>query len=237
MKKNGLRDDYIEIPATTSTSAGTGSEYWTDARVRRSGRYQYDVYLLATSIALESGAQTVVDLGCGVATKLNSFFPDPHSIVGVDTDEAVRKCKALHRRGVYLVEDLEAPRTQLRDVIKSADLIICSDVLEHLSKPSNLMKVICESTSQTARVVFSTPCREHLVGPNAIAPSNPAHCREWSMSEFRAFVNHFGFRVVQHLTQRPFRFGVNWMTVSFLANRLVRQLPLETTQVAVCHVN
>jgi SAM-dependent methyltransferase len=191
---------------------------------------------LAKLIALESGIRNVVDLGCGVATKLNLFFPDPYSILGVDTDEAVHKCRELNRRGTYLVDDLEAPEAELRGAIRHADLIICSDVLEHLSTPSVLMEVIRESASQTAKIVLSTPSREHLVGPDIVTPSNVEHCREWSMSEFRRFVEATGLRVEQHLLHRPFRFGIDKSTLSYLLNRIKLRLPLKTTQVVVCQV-
>jgi SAM-dependent methyltransferase len=231
-----LREDYVENLVVAHKSSNTDSEYWTDERIRQSKRYQYDVYLLAKSIASDSGFRRVIDLGCGVATKLNLFFPDPFSVVGVDTAEAVRKCKALYRRGTFFEDDFELPSAVLHEAIGQADLIICSDVLEHLSNPSNLMRAIRESTRKTSKIILSTPSREELVGPDAVAPSNVEHCREWSMSEFRRFVEQFGIQVDQHLLQRPFRFGIDESTVAYLLNRIKRRLSLTTTQVVVCQL-
>jgi SAM-dependent methyltransferase len=231
---NRLRSDYVENPPVSGNGTSVEAEYWTTARIRRSRKYQFDVYRLARSVAAESGTRNVVDLGCGVATKLNLFFPDPFTVVGIDTEEAVDKCRRLWRRGTYIVDDLENPRVTLTDVVESVDLIICSDVLEHLAAPANLMRLIRQSASPATGIVLSTPSRDHLVGPEAITPSIPEHCREWSFAEFRLFVEGSGLRVERHLLQRPLRLGLDWVTFQFLVNRLQKRLPLRTTQTMVC---
>src|SRR5205823_3527718 len=77
--------------------------------------------------------------------------------------------------------------------VPPADLVICADVIEHVADPEALMRFLVSAT--TDWIVISTPDRDlvysgrskYRFGP----PSNPAHVREWTMSEFRAFVGRF----------------------------------------------
>ena len=82
------------------------------------------------------------------------------------------------------------------------DLIICSDVVEHIVDPDELLNFICQFSFKY--LVISTPDREKLLymeyygsqsqsGP----PVNFAHVREWSFSEFEQYVGNY-FDIVEH---------------------------------------
>ena len=107
----GLPPDYVPNPSRGITSHR--EPYWTKQRLRLNDRYQYGVYRLARTMADEIGARTVLDLGCGPASKLNRFFDERFHLIGVDTGEAVALCRRLHRRGDYVILDLDDPGTSV----------------------------------------------------------------------------------------------------------------------------
>ena len=71
----------------------------------------------------------------------------------------------------------------------STSLVICSDVIEHLTHPqllaANLAALGCP-------VVLSTPDRERTHGPSNWTPTNPAHAQEWTLAELVAFLGDYG---------------------------------------------
>lgn len=78
------------------------------------------------------------------------------------------------------------------------DLIICSDVIEHIPDPDQLIN--CLKSLDSKFIVFSTPNRDLFnskysqLGP----PPNPSHCREWNFEEFETYIRK-NFEVIDHL--------------------------------------
>lgn len=231
-----IRPDYRPQRANRTLDAASGSTYWNPQRIRTSYRYQYAAYAHARRLAHRHGLRTVVDLGCGVATKLNHFFGEEFEIVGVDQPPAVALCRRLHARGTYIEENFEAPRYELRRQVAHIDLLISSDVIEHLEDPDRLLTYAKSVVAPTTLVVLTTPDRHALLGTGARAPVNPTHIREWSSVEFRNYLESAGFELLEHRRLPPFRFRPDRMTLKFVLDRLRRRLPLATNQMVVARV-
>lgn len=224
-----LPSDYE--PNRSRGDAPLSGKYWSKRRLHLSNRYQYGVYRLARKLAENIAARTVLDLGCGPATKLNQFFDERFHLIGVDTDEAVALCRRLHQRGDYVSLDLDDPTVSIERLPARPDLVICADVIEHVERPDVLLR-LCRKMAETgAPIVLSTPCRHRLMGPAARRPSNPEHVREWSQEELRRCVEGYGLAVTDQQVMNPFRFRFDLMTAAFLVNRLRRHLPVTTSQV------
>jgi 2-polyprenyl-3-methyl-5-hydroxy-6-metoxy-1,4-benzoquinol methylase len=232
-----IRDDY-KINNFNKTldrlRAGTEDIYWTEIRIKMSYRYQYDVYKLASKIANKISANSVLDVGCGVATKLNLFFGNSFSVYGVDQKSAIEICQKKYKKGVYLEEDFESPSLKIKKFIQSADLIICADVIEHIYNPDNVLTYLREFSDAQTTIVISTPDREALVGKQAISPGNPYHIREWSSDEFKVYLENFGFEILDHKTLPAFRFQVDKITVKYWIKKLKKGLPIADNQVVIC---
>ena len=79
------------------------------------------------------------------------------------------------------------------------DVLICSDVIEHIVNPDDLIKYI--KKMKFKYLVLSTPDRdlvyedgsEFLNGP----PRNLAHIREWSFDEFKEYISKH-FKIIDH---------------------------------------
>ena len=188
-----IRHDYV--PNVSRADVGTAllGKYWTEQRIRFSHRYQYGVYRLASELAREGAGRTIFDIGCGPATKLNAFFGGGFELFGFDVPEAVDLCQRLHQRGTYVTADFEKPDGFGARQLPSPDVVICADVIEHLQNPDALLESIKTVATKQTWIVISTPDRETLRGAASVTPANPEHVREWSLKEFRQYLEHSGF--------------------------------------------
>jgi len=159
--------------------------------------YQLDVYKHAAAIATDRKVESVLDIGCGLGTKLvNYIAPLCPNITGIDSEYAIAACRERHPSGEWLVLDLEAPNLYLDTLF---DLVICADVIEHLINPDHLLNLIKASTHPESRVVLSTPERDLRRGPDDFGPpQNLAHVREWNSEEFLDYLGSKGFQVHDH---------------------------------------
>lgn len=80
--------------------------------------------------------------------------------------------------------------SSIEEVDLNFDLVICSDVLEHLDDPSRLLRRFASSNGKI--FVLSTPALELLSEKGASRrngpPINKSHLLEWSTVEFSNFV-------------------------------------------------
>jgi SAM-dependent methyltransferase len=188
--------------------ARTAAAYFNDQA--NGDLWQREVYTFAREIFNQNCLSTVADVGCGSGYKLVHFFRDCKTI-GLDVPDT---CAQLRRR--YPLRTWVEADFGFNPGI-TADLVIASDVIEHLVNPDELMSYIAQLRPRF--VVLSTPERNLLLaGTHDGPPSNPSHIREWNFVEFKAYVGEW-FEVVEHFVSnsgqgtqcilcRPFANGV-----------------------------
>jgi SAM-dependent methyltransferase len=150
---------------------------------------QVEVYRFAREICEREHLRTVVDIGCGSGFKLVKYLGHLCT-VGVDVPAT---CKFL--RDKYPNHEWKEfdPTLKFRFPV---DLVIASDVIEHLERPNELMELIGSFSPRW--ILLSTPDRNLLrYGTHDGPPLNPAHIREWSFLEFQAYVKHY-FDLSEH---------------------------------------
>lgn len=149
--------------------------------------WQLEVYLFALGLMVRNGFKTVADIGCGSGYKLVHYLKD-YETIGVELAENVSYLKKTYPDRKWQESDFSLTAEI------DADVIIFSDVIEHLVDPDLALAYIKKQSFKY--LIISTPAREFLYqesepffyGP----PRNPAHQREWTMVEFRAYIEkHF----------------------------------------------
>jgi SAM-dependent methyltransferase len=154
--------------------------------------WQREVYLYAAELMQKKAWKTVYDVGCGSGFKLVHYLGD-YETIGIDLPQTVdfllRTYPDRIWRAVPFSDRSLAP----------ADLVICSDVIEHVADPDELLAFLEAITKRD--IIISTPERNFLYPPTSRhrfgAPSNPTHLREWDARELATYLSR-RFDIVRH---------------------------------------
>lgn len=171
--------------------------------VWNSVHYQAAVYGFAAKIVAENKLESVLDIGCGYGMKLVRYiFPVCSNIVGVDLQHSINFCEKYHEFGEWFKDDVEKPEVVFD---KRFDLIIASDVIEHLVNPEKLFEYIRQYSNPETFIIFSTPERDEVRGRDSMGPPpNEAHIREWNREEFIAFLKFNGFTIRELFLEKDY---------------------------------
>jgi len=154
--------------------------------------WQLEVYLHALGLMKKNNLQSIIDVGCGSAYKLVTYFDD-YDTIGLEVPENVEWLKEKYPNKKWMIADF-SQKTDLH-----ADIVICSDVIEHIVDPDDLIDYIKNISFRF--LVISTPDRSLLYKPWNKGfwgpPGNPAHQREWSFKEFYKYMAS-NFNVIDH---------------------------------------
>lgn len=103
--------------------------------------------------ALPADATRIADVGCGSGW-ISHRVPPMRQVLGIDIDEGITQ--RISRRGIVGA----LPNLPLEDA--QADLVLCTDVLEHLT-PAEVVAAGVEFDRVSTRYAYlQTPCRERL---------------------------------------------------------------------------
>ncbi len=161
--------------------------------------FQDEIYRAAYELAQKKGLHKIGDIGCGSGYKLLKYFDD-RDTVGFEIFPTLDFLRRTYRDRRWELSDFET-----KPKIDTFDLLICSDVIEHLVNPDDLLNWIQQLNFKY--LVISTPDRDLLTaiwpddvyGPQSQSgpPVNIAHVREWSFAEFGAYIGRY-FDVINH---------------------------------------
>ena len=175
----------------------------------------------------------VLDVGCGDGTMLCEVARKVEGgrLFGVDISELAAR-EAAGKGVPVAVADAEGG-LPFKD--GSFDLVICSEVLEHLFSPERALDEIRRVLKPTGRLIVSVPNMGYirkrillLLGRSPLEPEYPAHIRFWTLQSFRALLERRGFSVEKVLGRPNRRFkGLAKIFPSLLSDSLfVRARPV-----------
>jgi len=133
----------------------------------------------------------ILDVGCsgGVlinALKENCFW----DISGIDiSEEAIGKCK---KAGLKKVKKADGTKTGLK--ANSFDLIIASDVLEHIKEEKKALKEWKRILKKNGKLLVFVPAFDFLWSAHDVAN---AHCRRYKKKKLCKTLKEAGFEVLQ----------------------------------------
>ena len=190
-----IKPDYKENPVITFSE--NPREYWTSDRIKASHEFQYHVYEYAFNLVKKNNLKAVIDIGAGPGTKLSHFFSNlaiELTIIDQPGMEPVvqKMCPSANFFGVNLEDGSFNSGAKY-------ELIICSDVIEHLKNPDNLLKIFHSHMTKDSIGVISTPDRDLRRGSSNTQSPNKAHVREWNFDELETYFKNRGFDVIDHI--------------------------------------
>jgi len=150
--------------------------------------YQKEVYVFGQSIMKRYGLHTVVDVGCGSGYKLVKYLGN-YNTIGIETEPCISFLRKTYPTRFWLNSGESEKSFRSYDI--NVDLVICSDVIEHILDPNDLIAFLHSLNAKY--YIISTPCRQRLVDHFARkfldSPQNKAHVREWTMEEFKSYLS------------------------------------------------
>lgn len=162
--------------------------------------YQREVYEFASKFMSQHNFKTVADVGCGSAFKFIKYLKQ-YITTGYETEPCFSFLKKTYPNREWLLSGEPEKSFPNKNIIldqePSYDLVICSDVIEHIIDPDELIHFLLSLT--TKYYLISTPCRKILLthpqysyyqnpkGP----PANNAHVREWTMNELKKYLSQY----------------------------------------------
>lgn len=191
--------------------------------------YQYAVFQhIKKYIQSNSNVKTLVDLGCGTAFKINQFFKDlPIEITGVDQSFTVEQGAKNYPYINWIADDFGKSSDVQFD---KYDVIISSDVIEHLIDPDLLLERVKKCAHKDSKIFLSTPERDLVRGKETFGPApNKLHIREWNQDEFNKYLKSHGFKILEHKILPAKKLGIK---ETF--RQLTGQLKNNTCQMVVC---
>lgn len=156
--------------------------------------YQDEVYLYAKELALKHQFESVIDVGCGSGFKLIKYF-ETYQTIGIETEPCFSFLTQKYPSKKWLLSTDSEKNIEHQNL--KADLVICSDVIEHFEQPEKLLLFL--KNIKFKKLIISTPDRAILIQQKKathFGPSwNPCHAREWTKNELTAYLSMF-FRII-----------------------------------------
>lgn len=235
MENYFIKAGYVANELNITNDEVSNEKYWDRNRITSAEVFQFPVYQYLCTYLRNTDIKKVIDIGCGVGRKLvyvNKQNPDV-KIIGIDQEDPIKYCKSTYSFGEWYSDDFE--NSQLSTDIKS-ELIICSDVIEHLINPDLLLNYIKSKLEVNGVVIISTPERDALRGKNCNYSPNIHHIREWNFKEFEKYLESRGFEVIDHFLQYPIKMKFNVIFYHEIIKRALKFKHLKYNQVVVAKV-
>jgi ubiquinone/menaquinone biosynthesis C-methylase UbiE len=107
--------------------------------------------------------ESALDLGCGVGSNFEVLKSFSKNVIGIDSsNEAIKYCK---NRGYDKLMKMDALKMKFKN--NSFDLVLCSDVLEHIDDKKAVDEIL-RVLKPKGIFVFSVPAHNYLWGPTDV---------------------------------------------------------------------
>ena len=166
-------------------------------------------YLYPTlyEIIKEYKNKRILDVGCGNGVIACRLLADGFDVYGIDASETGITIASEKYPGRFFVQDISSER--LPDALSAFqfDVVISTEVIEHLYAPRSYMKLIRNILSHGGAVIVSTPYHGYLKNL-VMALTNKmdnhftvlwdgGHIKFWSRRSLTTLLTEFGFKVTK----------------------------------------
>lgn len=195
-KQYCIKTGYRSNEQSLTLGEDKNESFWEDWRIEMAGKHQFYVYKKCQWLLKKYQYKNLLDLGCGPPLKVKQLlFPYCEEITLVDQPVVAKLAEQILPECEFIPANLEKNDIQL---LRKFDLIVCSDVIEHLLNPNNCVELIKDHLTPGGLAVISTPERDYLRGRHCNYSPKPEHVREWNSAEFVAYITSRGLNIVEH---------------------------------------
>jgi 2-polyprenyl-3-methyl-5-hydroxy-6-metoxy-1,4-benzoquinol methylase len=141
-----------------------------------------DFYEEVTDLCAPWRPRSVIDLGCGTGNLLHAIVQrtSPIRVVGIDHAAAgILRARQLVPSGEFEARDMYE-----LDCDETFELVLCTEVLEHLANPDSIMRVLTRLCASTGAIVITVP--------DGAVDSWEGHRNFWTEPELATFLQKYG---------------------------------------------
>jgi SAM-dependent methyltransferase len=232
MNNYGIKQGYRANPSALTFENGKEGTYWDERRLQKNLHAREFVYLECRKLYRRRACRNILDIGCGPAMKVRHYLSaECGDIVLVDQATLEPQVRRILPGCTFIPADLERDTLELD---RKFDLVICSDVVEHLMDPDHCVDLIRDHLTSRGRAVITTPERDYRRGKHCMTCPNKAHVREWNGPEFIRYLESRGLKVEDHYLVPMVPVSRIEYGASRLFSAVVRNQRWSSCQVAVC---
>jgi SAM-dependent methyltransferase len=142
----------------------------------------------------------ILDLGCGVGTIDFYLAKKGHAVTGIDISaDAIKVCQEVKEQFRFDETEFHQGDVQKTQFLKKYDLVICSEVIEHVEDDTGLLESIYQLLKPGGMLLLTTPSQNaplYRLGFLKKFDQQVGHLRRYEISGLVDLVDNVGFHIV-----------------------------------------
>lgn len=166
-------------------------------------RHQIINQVIRTKIASKN--QSIVDIGCGTGELLShlSLEFSPENLLGLDISKVgILKARENYPNLNFALIEVKDEGFSSSTMKSAADIIVCSEVLEHLEEPKEILRFISNNLLTSGFLIVTVPA-----GPMSFLERYIGHHRHYTKESLTQLLETSGFSKIE--VQRAGFPGIN----------------------------
>ena len=155
-----------------------------------------DIYPFAAHLGHVLGYSHIISIGCRAPRQLAQFHPR-FEIIGLDSEANLEPCKKQYPFADWIEWDPEKPDwIPLQEEILKHSMILCTNVIESLTNPGNLLDNLKKIMDHAPICILSISGSNFTIGETPPAQNIDGSYKEWlNPSKIEAILRSRGFNV------------------------------------------
>jgi len=144
----------------------------------------YQLYRYISAYKYISSTDIVGDLGCGVGAGSYLLAKKAKKVIGIDNSpEAIQ-----YARKYWSENNIEYRCQDILEVSNIFDVIVCNEVIEHISNPDKLFQLFSKIVKSYLIFSIPTPVQKQ---------TNKFHIKHYLPSEIKKFLTNNSFKLIR----------------------------------------